>query len=376
MSRPLSSAGSRNQSELYEVNPISATLLHAWNILWPILIALIVFGILIVTHEGGHFAFAKLFKVRVNEFSVGMGPKLWGRKKKETQYTLRLFPIGGYVAMEGEHEGSEDPGSFESKPPWQKGLIILAGPLVNLLTGVLLVTILLGTSSLIATPVVKDFSPNAATYEQGLREGDKITAIDRHRIYTYYDMAYYLTSDPDHTVNLTVSRNGQSVLLEDFELPTAADEEGKTYISADFRVKGVKPTFASVSKYAWLDSVSMARMVWDSVGGLLSNRYGMDDLSGPIGTIGIMADTTSSAVSSANWQTLLMLWALLAINIGVFNLIPFPALDGGRFFFIILEGIRRKPVSERVQAAINQIGMSLLIFLMIYVTVGDIAKLF
>lgn len=343
-------------------------LAHAWGNIWPILVALLFFGILIMTHEAGHFTMAKIFHVRVNEFSIGMGPKLWQRKGKETQYTLRLLPIGGYVAMEGEKEDSEDPRAFRRKPPWQKGLIILAGATVNLLTGVLIITILLSTETLIATPVVKDVVKGSTSQVQGLRAGDKIVSVDNHRIFTALEANYYIASDKDGVFNLGVKRDGEKVILPDFRRPS-----GKT--GYDFRVKGVKPTFATVSKYAWLDSASMARLVWDSLVKLVQGQYSVRDLSGPIGTISIMSDTTKQAVQGSNWYFLLELWALLAINVGVFNLIPFPALDGGQFFFIILEGIRRKPVSERVQGAINAVGMMLLLCLMVVVTISDIAKL-
>ncbi len=294
-----------------------------------------------------------------------MGPKLLQKKGKETTYSLRLLPIGGDVAMEGEQTDSEDPRSFRAKPPWQKGIIILAGATVNLLTGVLLITILLSQQTLISTPVVKQVSPGSASAVQGLQAGDRIVSVDNHRVFTALDASYYMGSNPDRTVNLMVRRAGGDTLIADYRVPE----------KFDFKVAGVKPTFGTVSKYAWLNSASMARVVWDSLGGLIKGQYSIRDLSGPIGTIQIMSDTTKGALKSADWYYLLELWALLAINIGVFNLIPFPALDGGQFFFIILEGIRRKPVPENVQAAFNSIGMSLLFLLMIVVTVSDIAKL-
>lgn len=315
-----------------------------------------------------NFTVAKLFHVRVNEFSIGMGPKLLQRQGPETKYTLRLFPIGGYVAMEGENEDSDDPRAFRHKPPWQKGLIILAGATVNLLTGVLIITILLSTETLIATPVVKTVAKGSTSQVQGLRPGDKIVSVDNHRIFTALEANYYIASDYDGVVNLGVKRNGEKVVLSDYKRPSART-------GYDFRVQGVKPNFATVSKYAWLDSASMARLVWDSLVKLIQGQYSVKDLSGPIGTISIMSDTTKQAFHASSWYFLLELWALLAINVGVFNLIPFPALDGGQFFFIILEGIRRKPVSERVQGAINTLGMIFLLGLMVVVTISDIAKL-
>ena len=329
-----------------------------------------------MTHEAGHFAFAKLFDVRVNEFSVGMGPILWKRKKGETQYSVRLLPVGGYCAMEGEQGESADPRSFPAKPPWKKGIIILAGATVNILTGVLFMAILLGTTSgLIGTNTLARVDKGSVSYAQGLRTGDKIVVVNDHRIYTDYELSYYMGSDKDGVMDLVVERDGKNVTLSRVRFPTET-VEGHTMTTADFVIRGVEPGFRTVSKYAWLDSLSMARIVWDSLFQLITLQYHVSDLSGPIGTIGLLADAETEALATANAHTFLLLIALLAINLGVFNLIPFPALDGGRFVFIMLEGIFRKPVPESVQGADNTLGMLLLFALMILVTVSDIAKLF
>lgn len=341
-----------------------------------ILVALLFFGILITVHEGGHFLAAKLCKVKVNEFAVGMGPAIWKKQGKETLYTLRLFPIGGYCAMEGEQEDSDDQRAFNAKPPYQKGIILLAGATMNILVGVLLMAIMLSGQDLIGTPTIKYFAEDSVTKAQGLEEGDKITFVNGKRILTQYDLSYFLLKDQDGVVNFEVERDGESVVLRNVALATATDEEGNTGIQFDFAIVGVKSNFGNVLKYSVLDSVSIVRMVWDSLFSLVTGEFSTEDLSGPIGTVDLMADTTTAAVSSHNYSGLLFLLALIAINLGAFNLIPFPALDGGQFVFVIIEGIIRKPVPDQLKAAVNTLGMVLLFGLMIYVTFQDIFKLF
>lgn len=345
-----------------------------WSKLWPILAAILFFGFLIATHEGGHFTMAKLFKVRVNEFSIGMGPVLWKKQKAETQYSLRLLPVGGYVAMEGEDGDSEVEGSFTTKPPWQKGLIILAGATVNILTGILLMAIMLGTADLIGTPAISKFADNAASEAQGLQVGDKICSVNNHVVYTEYDLSFFMARDADGVMDFVVERDGEKVPLKHVRFETQ-EVEGTQVVKYDFAIVGVEPGFKNVVKYSVLDSISIVRIVWVSLYELATLQLDMDDMAGPIGTVDAIADTTADAATSGNMSRLLLIMALIAINVGAFNLIPFPALDGGRFVFIMLEGIIRRPISKEVQGAVNSIGMALLFGLMILVTFNDISRL-
>ena len=344
--------------------------------LGSIILALVFFGILITVHEGGHFLAARACGVKVNEFSIGMGPAILKKQGKETLYSLRILPIGGYCAMEGEQENSEDPKSFNNKHPYQKGIILLAGATMNILVGVLLMAIMLGSSDLIGTNSIRMFADDATTKAAGLQEGDKITCINNHRIYTQYDVSYYLMTDKDALVNFTVERDGESLYFSDVPLQKVTAEDGNTYVAYDFAVVGVEPTFLNTVKYSVMDSVSIVRMVWSSLIGMVSGDYSLDDLSGPIGTVDLMADTTSDAVSSHDYSTLLYLLALIALNLGAFILIPFPALDGGQFVFVMVEGIIRKPVPDSIKAAANSIGFMLLMGFMLLVTFSDIFKLF
>lgn len=346
-----------------------------WSKAWPILAAILFFGFIIATHEGGHFLTAKLFRVRVNEFSIGMGPVLLKRKKKETQYSLRLLPIGGYVAMEGEDGDSDVEGAFNSKPPWQRGIIILAGATVNLLTGLLLMAILLGTSDLIGTPAVSKFADGASSKAQGLMEGDQILSVNNHVVHTEYELSYFMSRDKDGVMDFVVERDGEKVPLKHIAFETE-DVDGTQVVKYDFAIVGLKPTVGNVLKYAFLDSVAIVRIVVSSLWDLVTMQFDLSDMAGPVGAVQAVADTTSDAAKSGNLSRLLLIMALIAINIGAFNLIPFPALDGGRFVFIMLEGIFRRPISKEFQAAVNTVGMALLLGLMVVVTFSDISKLF
>ena len=350
-------------------------LAQIWSTVWPILAALLFFGIIIMTHELGHFTFAKLFKVKINEFSIGMGPALLKRKKGETDYSVRLLPIGGYVAMEGEDEDSEDLNAFGKKPAWQRAIIILAGATVNIITGVIIMAIILSTSDLIGTPTIVEFSENAASKNGGLQENDRIIAVNNDKVYTEYDLTYFMMRDKDAVIDFVVERDGEQLSVKSVKFDTR-EVEGQTVVVYDFSILGLKPGFGSVFKYSLLNSFSVARIVWLSLFDIVTMNFSLNDLSGPIGTVDIIADTTTEAVHTMDFSALLTMMAFIAINIGVFNLIPFPALDGGRFVMIIIEGIIKKKIPSSVEAAINNAGLIFLLGLMAVVTVNDVIKLF
>ena len=345
-----------------------------WQSIWPVLLALFFFGLIIMTHELGHFLFAKLFKVKVNEFSVGMGPTLFKKQKGETKYSVRLLPIGGYVAMEGEDEDSDVEGSLNSKPAWQRGIILLAGAFINILTGMIIMAVLLSTTDLIGLPEIAGFTENSVSSSYGLEQGDRILVVNNHKIHTEYDLSYFVMTDKDGVSDLIVLRDGEEKMIRrvNFKMLEA---DGMKVAVPDFIVKGVKPSPGIVTKYAFLDSISVARVVWDSMGKLIKGEVSAKQLSGPIGAVGVVADSTKAAATSKSYRGLLSMLAFIALNVGFFNLLPFPALDGGRFVFVILEGIFRRPVSERFQQSLNAAGMLFLLGLMIYVTVNDVIKL-
>ncbi len=347
-----------------------------WGKVWPILIAILFFGLIIALHELGHFLFAKLFKVQVNEFALGMGPAIFKKKKGETQYSLRLLPIGGYVSMEGEDEDSENERAFCNIKAWKRFIIIAAGGVVNLIMGVIVVAIMLATSGeLIGTPQINFFHEDAVTATQGLQEKDVIKKINGKTVFSEYDLSYLMARDKDGVIDFVVERNGEKVPVNGVKFDTINNPDGTLTIIYDFVIVGVKADFLTVAKNAVLESVSIARIVWLSLFDLVTGQYGLSDLSGPIGTVSIIADTAQDAVAQTDYSTLFMIMALIAINIGLFNLLPLPALDGGRLFFLLIEMIFRKPVPRKYEGWIHAIGLGLLLLLMVVISFSDIMKL-
>lgn len=346
-----------------------------WSKAWPILFALLFFGVIIMIHECGHFACAKLFKVKVNEFSLGMGPALFKRKKGDTLYALRLFPIGGYVAMEGEDDASEDDRAFNKKPVWQKMIIVVAGALMNLILGFILMVLLLTTSTdLIGTNTIKEFYPDAVSSQYGLQAGDRFVEIDGHHVWSELDLSFLMSRSQDGVFDFVVERDSEKVTLNDVHFATE-QQNGITLIQYDFIIIGEQPGFLNIVKNAFTQSASIVRMVWLSVFDLVTGRYGMSELAGPVGTVDIIADVTAQAVSSGSLTNLLTIMAFITINVGVANLLPLPALDGGRFLFLAVEAVRRKPVNPKYEGYVHAAGLALLLLLMVVVTYNDIARI-
>lgn len=337
--------------------------------------ALLFFGVIIMIHECGHFACAKLFKVKVNEFSLGMGPALFKRKKGDTLYAVRLFPIGGYVAMEGEDDASEDERAFNKKPVWQKMIIVVAGALMNLILGFILMVLLLTTSTdLIGTNTIKEFYPDAVSSQYGLQAGDRFVEIDGHHVWSELDLSFLMSRSQDGVFDFVVERDGEKVTLNDVHFATE-QQNGITLIQYDFIIIGEQPGFLNIVKNAFTQSASIVRMVWLSVFDLVTGRYGMSELAGPVGTVDIIADVTAQAVSSGSLTNLLTIMAFITINVGVANLLPLPALDGGRFLFLAIEAVRRKPVNPKYEGYVHAAGLALLLLLMVVVTYNDIARI-
>ena len=338
-----------------------------------ILIAILMFGILIFVHELGHFLTARIFHVKIYEFSIGMGPKLISKKSKKTDtaYSWRLLPIGGFVSMAGEDEESDDENSLRRKPVWQRIIITAAGSIFNLLLGFLIMLIIVICAKNLGSTTVYGFHESATSVESGLMAGDTIIAVDGHRAHTSSDMSYYVIRYGTKPIDLTVIRDGEEIVLEDVVFPTQI-EQGVTFGQCDFSVWAEEKTFGSVIKNTFYQSVMTVRMVYDSLYDLITGKYGLHQLSGPVGITGVIADAAQDAVEGQNGSQLFYLFVVLAINLGCMNLLPFPALDGGRIVFLIIEGIRRKPISPKVEGYIHAAGMALLLLLMLVVTCKDI----
>lgn len=339
-----------------------------WQTVYPIIIAVLFFQLIIVIHEGGHFVAARLMKIKVNEFSIGMGPKLIQFTKGETKYTLRLVLFGGYCAMEGEDSDSDDENAFSNKRVIQRIFVVVAGAFMNLVLGLVIISIMVSTQSLIGTTTVAKFEDNALS-SQTLEVGDKIKSIDGMRVYTSTDVTTGLSRSADNTVEFVVERNGEAKTLDvEFEM---TEYEGHQYINMDFFVLGVEKTFSSVIKESLAQFVSYCRMIFLSLHDLIVGRYGVSDISGPVGTVSIVSTAVKTSL-----PTVLRIMALLTVNVGLFNLFPFPALDGWRLFVLVFEGIFKKKLPSKFEWLINSIGLALLIGLMCVVTFSDITKLF
>ncbi len=345
-----------------------------WGKAWPIIIAVLFFGLLIFFHELGHFTFAKLFKVKVREFAMGMGPALFKFKKGETKYALRLLPIGGFVSMEGEDEESDDEGAFCNKAAWKRFIIVAAGGVINLIMGVIIVAVMLTQSDLIGLPEIHSFEENAVS-SQHLQAGDEIKKINGKYVFSEYDMSFLMMRDDDGIIDFTVERNGEKLELPAVPFQTY-DNNGVNTIVYDFIIRGVEPGILSVPVNAVKQSISIGRIVWISLFDLVTGQYGLSDLSGPIGTVTIVADAVVQGTQqSMNFSFLFNIMAMIAINIGLFNLLPLPALDGGRLFFIFIEIIFRKKVPAKFEGWVHAVGIILLLGLMVVVSFSDIMRL-
>ena len=330
--------------------------------------AVLLFLILIIIHEFGHFIAAKLLGVRVNEFAVGFGPKLFSKQIGETKYSFCLFPLGGYCAMEGEDEDSADQKAFCNKSAWRRFLIVVMGAVFNLILGLIIVAIILSPSDRFATTKIAEFSENSVS-SQTLQVDDTILEVDGRKIFTTYDLSYSFTNVKDGKIDIKVLRDGKKVLLNDVGFKTN-QAEGIDYLEVDFRVYGQEKTFGSFIKQTFNTSVSYCAVIWRSLIDLISGKYGISAVSGPVGTA-----VAIGTVAKQNLANLLPIMALITINLGIFNLLPFPALDGGRLVFILFEMITRKPVPQKYESLVHAIGFIILIGFMLLVTAKDIWSL-
>jgi regulator of sigma E protease len=339
-----------------------------------LLLTLLLLGVLVFLHEGGHFLLARINGITVNEFAIGMGPKIFSKvsKKSGIRYSIRAFPIGGFVSMAGEDEASDDVNAFCNKNVWRRISTVLAGPVTNILVGFIgmLVLVLLTVP---ASNIVAVFSENATSSECGLQVGDKIIAVNGVKTHTGNEVAYEITYQGDEPLDITVIRNGETIVLEDVSFPKVEDR-GVVLGTLDFQFWGVgegEKDFGLIITHTFWRTYSTAKMVWDSLADLVTGRFGLDAVSGPIG----MTELVGSALASG-WESLLYLWVIISVNLGVMNLLPLPALDGGRMIFLLWEAITRRPVNKNVEAYINAAGLLILMAFMLIITFKDIFKLF
>ena len=342
------------------------------------IITVIVFGVLIFVHELGHFIAARIFGVRINEFAIGMGPKLFSYKGKKsgTLYSLRILPIGGYNSMEGEDgdgDGAED--SFCAKPVWQRMIIIVSGALMNILLGFIIMTVIVITTKHYASNVVDVFVKSEGMTEYpteygGLKSGDKIIKINGDRVHIADEVSYAIFNEGGKPVNVTVIRDGKKQVIENVQFPTS-ESGGVVYGVRNFYFKVEPKNLGSTLKHTFYGSINSMVQIFDSLKGMVSGKYGFKDVSGPIGVGEAIGEAAKIGTS-----TVLTLTVLLAMNLGIFNLLPIPALDGGRLVFLIIEAIRRKPLPKDVEATVNGVGMLILLGLVVVVAFKDVFMIF
>lgn len=365
---------------------------------------------------------AKLMGVKVNEFAIGMGPRLFQFGKKETVYSLRAFPIGGFCAMEGEDDagggsvrvpqGDEadpaalpgegepmevpapDPRSFAQKKVWRRILIVVAGALMNLVLGYVALLIYYGVftqpaaegqPAMFSSTTIAELPETATSYQSGLRVGDEILKIDGKHTVTDFDVSVIMQNDEDGVFDFTVRRkvDGKPTVVElkkvTFDLKID-EQTGARQLIYDFKVLGIRKTVLSTLSQSLKMEYSVGVMIWRSLGDIITGRIGLNELSGPVGVVDAIGDAAVSQNPSGGyqmqWDTLLMLVVMITVNVGIFNLLPLPALDGGRLIFLLFEAIFRRSIPAKYEGWVHAIGLGLLFLLMIFVTFSDIRRIF
>lgn len=438
-----------------------------------IIFAVVLFGLIIFFHEGGHFITAKIFGIKVNEFSIGMGPKLFSFTKGETTYSLRLLPIGGYCAMEGEDEDNDNPRAFNNAKVWKRLIVIIAGAVMNIIFGLVLMAITLIPQQQFASTEISAFSYYSYTQQSGLQQGDKIVKLNDYGISSSTDFSFAIYTMPlkevdghsvqiykqdcsnslcDHftqiitkdtsediqkdvyavinegvdkisitnnkeeayniaceyidkmdnaatitltedypeivekdtrerfRTDITVERNGERVELKDVDfLTTKSEDQEKPSVSIDFYVQPIEKNIGTYIAETCKSTVSVVRMVYASLIGLVKGQFGINEVSGPVGLVSAVTTVAQKGLETGILDALMgiiYVMMVISVNLGVVNMLPFPALDGGRFLFLLIEAIFKKPIPRKVERIVNSIGLGLLLLLTAVITVKDVFQLF
>lgn len=340
--------------------------------LWTAVAAVLIFCVLIFVHELGHFISAKLLGIRVHEFAIGMGPKLISRQKGETRYSVRLLPIGGFCALEGEDQTSADEKALSNKPAWIKLIVMAAGAFMNLLLGLLLLFCLYGTAKTIVVPEISVVETESAAETAGLLPGDEILRLNGRRIHIAGDLYWEASRLDGEATEAVIRRSGEKQTITLFPQMT----ENGTVLGIS--LKQAENSFGLAVKSGFYSTVFYARVVLESFVDLLRGKISFSSMSGPVGIVSEIS-TAVQQTAETGWQgflNLLQLTILLTINLGVFNLLPIPALDGGRIFFVLVEMIRRKPLPPEKEGLVHMIGFALLLLLSAVIAYMDVLKLF
>lgn len=434
-----------------------------------IAIGVLLFELIVFIHEFGHFITAKKFGVQVNEFAIGMGPKLFGFERGETKYSVRLFPIGGYCALEGENEESDNERAFVNKPVWQRMIVIVAGAFNNIVLGLLMMTVLMAQTPVFSSTTISDFAQAAFTSKSGLEVGDKLLDIGGYKINCSRDISFAvamlemkivdgqdfsvykedcgftllrqytalkaedytddelkaitdafndgiekintcatkeeadsITSEtlaavnelsgvdykPEETeymperkrfrTDVTVLRGGSTVVLSDVDFYTYLGDDGEPAVAIDFSVEPIKKTFASLVSESWNSTFSVVRMIWKSLFGLVTGTYGMNDMAGPVGAASVVTQAAQVGLETSFLDAvnnIVYMMMIITVNLGIVNLLPLPALDGGRFLFMLIEVIIRRPIPQRYEGWVHAAGFIILLGFIAVITLNDIVRI-
>ena len=344
-----------------------------------ILATVLVLGILTFIHELGHFIFARVFGVPVLEFAIGMGPKIasW-TGKNGTKYALRLFPIGGFVSMDGEEGVSSNPKAFNNINPWKKIVITVAGATFNIIFAVILMFILVISSKTLGSTTVSAFNENSLSSSK-LVVGDEIIKVGSTRVHTGEEVFYEIMSKGYEAIDITVKRDGKQIVVEDVVFPTI-NENGVLFGDIDFKLYTLdsleRVTVFDYLKQAFYRSYSAFKMIWDSLIGLISGRFGISAVSGPVGIVEVVGEAVGK-VDKNTIPSITYLVVVISMNLGVFNLLPIPALDGGRIVFHLVDAVAgKKVIKKETEDMIHAVGIMILFAFMILISFKDVFTLF
>ncbi|MBQ9543920.1 MAG: site-2 protease family protein [Clostridia bacterium] len=367
------------------------------NVVIGVLIAVFLFGIMIFLHEFGHYLTARLCKVKVEEFAVGMGPAIFSHRSKKSGilYSLRLLPIGGFTKMLGEDEAVSindengqpvpDPGALTSKKPWQRLIVLFAGSFMNVFTGIIAIFVLVCMQPGFRNTTVYAFDGGdgkyylenkySPTFQAGIRVGDRILKIGSHAIIDLLDLLNTVALDGTEPVDVTVEREGKEIVIQGVQFPIA-ESEGVKMGSVDFVTDWEDYSFADRLSQTGTRTVSTVKSIYNSLIKLITGKFGVNAVSGPVGTVKTIGQTvTSDENEGYRLETVLYLFSFISINLGIMNLLPLPALDGGRIIFVLIEIVIRRPVNRKYEGVIHFVGMVLLLLLMAVITISDVMKI-
>lgn len=343
-----------------------------------ILLAILIFGLLIIVHELGHFIAAKALGVKVNEFAVCMGPAIVQKTVGETTYSLRAIPIGGFCAMEGEDEASDNPRAFTSAKWWKRLIILAAGAFMNFVAGFVIISLVFAGAQGFGTPQVESVYPGSAMEEAGVRAGDVIWCVNGQRVYLDSDVSLLLSRLRSDRTDLVVKRGGARVVLADSLIEQREFEvDGEKRMLYGINLHVQEASFGALLRHSWYSCIDFSRMVWMGLSDLITGRAGLNDVGGPVTIVHTMSESGKAAPNAAaGIQNVFYLAAFIAVNLAVMNMLPIPALDGGRIFFLlvtlVLEKLLHRKIDPKYEGYIHAAGMILLLAFMAFITFHDV----